>query len=124
MRRKIHGDEGDVRTEKCQGRLTVYFEDPFWVGVFERIENGKISAAKVTFGAEPKDYEVQEYIIKYYYRLQFSPAITTDVKDAKKLQQEQNKLARKERSKKEREEESDRLFEMKQQKKKEKHKGH
>jgi len=31
MRRKIHGDEGDVRTEKCQGRLTVYFEDPFWV---------------------------------------------------------------------------------------------
>jgi len=54
MRRKIHGDEGDVRTEKCQGRLTVYFEDPFWVGVFERIENGKISAAKVTFGAEPK----------------------------------------------------------------------
>ena len=140
MRRKIHGDEGDVRTEKCQGRLTVYFEDPFWVGVFERIENGKISAAKVTFGAEPKDYEVQEYIIKYYYRLQFSPAITTDVKDAKKktmeagigtksqqalkLEQEQNKLARKERSKKEREEESDRLFEMKQQKKKEKHKGH
>ena len=43
---------------------------------------------------------------------------------ALKLQQEQNKLARKERSKKEREEESDRLFEMKQQKKKEKHKGH
>jgi len=31
MRRKIHGDEGDVRTEKCQGRPTVYFEDPFWV---------------------------------------------------------------------------------------------
>jgi hypothetical protein len=40
------------------------------------------------------------------------------------LQQEQNKLARKERSKKEREAESDRLFEMKQQKKKEKHRGH
>ena len=73
-----------MRIEKCQGRLTVYFEDPFWVGVFERIENGKLSAAKVTFGAEPKDYEVQEYIIKYYYRLQFSPAITTDVKDVKK----------------------------------------
>lgn len=41
-----------TRIEKCQGRLTVYFEDPFWVGVFERIENGKLSAAKVTFGAE------------------------------------------------------------------------
>ena len=37
---------------------------------------------------------------------------------------EQNKLERKERSKKEREAESNRLFEMKQQKKREKHNGH
>ena len=73
-----------TRIEKCQGRLTVYFEDPFWVGVFERIENGKLSAAKVTFGAEPKDYEVQEFINRHYYHLQFSPAIKTDVKDIKK----------------------------------------
>ena len=35
-----------------------------------------------------------------------------------------DKLVRKERSKMEREAESDRLFELKQQKKKEKHKGH
>ena len=40
--------------------LTVYFEDPFWVGAFERIEDGKLSVCKVTFGAEPKDYEVWE----------------------------------------------------------------
>ena len=105
----------------------------------------------MTFGAEPKDYEVQEFINRHYYLLQFSPTIKTDVKDVKKnpkraqrdakkqiaengigtksqqalkLQQEQNKLVRKERSKKEREAESDRLFELKQQKKKEKHKGH
>ena len=50
--------------DKYQGRLTVYFEDPFWVGVFERIENGKLSACKVTFGAEPKDYERQQYILQ------------------------------------------------------------
>ena len=137
--------------DRVSGKLTIYFEDPFWVGVFERIENRKLSVAKVTFGAEPKDYEVLEFINRNYYHLQFSPAVETVVKgtkknpkraqrDAKKqtmetgigtksqqalkLQQEQNKLARKERSKKEREEESDRLFEMKQQKKKEKHKGH
>ena len=137
--------------DRVSGKLTIYFEDPFWVGVFERIENRKLSVAKVTFGVEPKDYEVQEFVSRHYYHLQFSPAIKTDVKDVKKnpkraqrdakkqtmetgigtksqqalkLQQEQNKLARKERSKKEREEESDRLFEMKQQKKKEKHKGH
>ena len=46
------------------GILTVYFEDPFWVGVFERIQDGKLSAVKVTFGAEPKDYEIQEFILK------------------------------------------------------------
>ena len=137
--------------DRVSGKLTIYFEDPFWVGVFERIENRKLSVAKVTFGVEPKDYDVLEFINRNYYHLQFSPAVETVVKDAKKnpkraqrdakkqtmetgigtksqqalkLQQEQNKLARKERSKKEREEESDRLFEMKQQKKKEKHKGH
>ena len=54
-----------TRTEKCQGRLTVYFEDPFWIGVFERIENGKLSAAKVTFGAEPKDYTGVTYFLYY-----------------------------------------------------------
>ena len=107
------------------GRLTVFFEEPFWVGVFEKIEDGKLSAAKVTFGAEPKDYEVYEFLLKYYYRLQFSPAVETAVREEKKnpkrlqreakrqlentgigtksqqalkLQQEQNKQERKVRS--------------------------
>ena len=57
--------------------LTVFFEDPFWVGVFERIEDGKLSACKVTFGAEPKDYEVWDYILHHYYELVFSPAVET-----------------------------------------------
>ena len=111
---------------KVSGKLTVYFEEPFWVGVFERIEDGKLSVAKVTFGAEPKDYEVQEYIQKYYFSLKFSPAVETIVKDiqALKLQQEQNKQERKERSRKKKEAEEQRMFELKQQKKREKHKGH
>ena len=29
--------------DKASGKLTVYFEEPFWVGVFERIEDGKLS---------------------------------------------------------------------------------
>ena len=65
--------------DKASGKLTVYFEEPFWVGVFERIEDGKLSVAKVTFGAEPKDYEVQEYIQKYYFSLKFSPTVETVV---------------------------------------------
>ena len=137
--------------DKVSGKLTVYFEEPFWVGVFERIEDGKLSVAKVTFGAEPKDYEVQEYIQKYYFSLKFSPAAETVVKDIKrnpkrmqreakrqtietgvgtksqqalKLQQEQNKQERKERNRKKKEVEEQRIFELKQQKKREKHKGH
>ena len=128
-----------------------FFEDPFWVGVFERIENRKLSVAKVTFGAEPKDYEVLEFINRNYYHLQFSPGVETVVKDTKKnpkraqrdakkqtletgigtksqqalkLQLEQNKQERKVRSREQRDAENQRLFEMKQQKKKEKHKGH
>ena len=57
--------------DKVSGKLTVYFERSFWVGVFERIEDGKLSVAKVIFGAEPKDYKVQDYIQKCYYRLKF-----------------------------------------------------
>ena len=33
--------------DKVSGKLTVYFEEPFWVGVFERIEDGKLSVSKV-----------------------------------------------------------------------------
>ena len=45
------------------GRLTVFFEGPFWVGVFERISDGKLSACKVIFGAEPRDCEVWDFIL-------------------------------------------------------------
>ena len=137
--------------DKVSGKLTVYFENPFWVGVFERIEDGKLSVAKVTFGSEPKDYEVQKYIQKYYVSLQFSPSVDTVVKDIKrnpkrmqreakrqmqetgigtksqqalKLQQEQNKQERKIRSREKKEAKELRMFEMRQQKKREKHKGH
>ena len=137
--------------DKVSGKLTVFFEKPFWVGVFEHIEDGKLTVAKVTFGAEPKDYEVQEYIQKYYYSLQFSPAVATVVKETKsnpkrmqrdakkqmqengistksqqalKMQQEQNKQERKIRSRKQKEADEQRMLELKQQKKREKHKGH
>ena len=134
--------------EQC--KLTVFFEGPFWVGVFERIEDGKLSAAKVTFGAEPKDYEVYEFILKHYYDLRFSPAVATVVKESRqkpkriqrdikkslaktgigtksqqalKLQQEQNKQERRVKSREQKLAEAERLFELRQQKKKEKHRG-
>ena len=56
-------------------RLTVYFEAPFWVGVFERTRSGALFAARVVFGAEPKDYEAYARVLKEYARLRFSPAV-------------------------------------------------
>ena len=132
-------------------RLTVYFEDPFWVGVFERIEDGKLSVCKVTFGEEPKDYKVWDYVLHHCYELVFSPAIETETRQtadnpkrrsrnarkhlentgigtksqqALQRQREEIKMERRQISREEREAESQHRFEMKQAKKKEKRRGH
>ena len=132
-------------------KLTVFFEEPFWVGVFEQVSEGQLSVCKVTFGAEPKDYEIWDYVLRHYYQLKFSPAVDIVVKESKKnpkrlqrdakkmimdngigtksqqalkLQQEQNKVERKIKSREQKEAEVLRQFELKQQKKKEKHRGH
>lgn len=55
--------------------LTVYFEDPFWVGVIEKVENNKLSVCKITFGAEPKDSEILDFVLRRYFDLKFSPAV-------------------------------------------------
>ena len=73
-------EEADSTVSPMEGKLTVYFEDPFWVGVFERVEDGKLSVCKVTFGAEPKDYEVWKFVLQHYYELEFSPAVETGIK--------------------------------------------
>ena len=136
--------------DKTISRLTVYFEEPFWVGVFERVEDGKLSACKVTFGAEPKDAEVYDFVLRHYDGLRFSPAVEAHVKEDKrnpkrlqrdvkkqlqncaagtkaqqalKLQHEKNKKERKVKSRTEKLAQQERLFALKQQKKKQKHRG-
>ena len=134
-----------------EASLTVFFEDPFWVGVFERIEDGKLSVCKVTFGAEPKDYEIWEYVLQHYYELVFSPAIEIETRQAAdnpkrrsrnarkhlentgigtksqqalERQRDEMKTERRQISREEREMEAQRRFEIKQTKKKEKRRGH
>ena len=134
-----------------EASLTIFFEDPFWVGVFERIEDGKLSVCKVTFGAEPKDYEIWEYVLQHYYELVFSPAIEIETRQAAdnpkrrsrnvrkhlentgigtksqqalERQRAEMKTERRQISREEREMEAQRRFEMKQTKKKEKRRGH
>lgn len=136
--------------DKVSVTLTVFFEEPFWVGLIEQITDGMLTVSKVTFGAEPKDYEVNGFLMENYYRFRFSPAVAAAVKAEKKnpkramreahrqtentgigtksqqalkLQQEQMKTDRKEKSREQKEAEKQRQFELKQQKKKEKHRG-
>ena len=132
-------------------KLTVCFEEPFWVGVFERVSEGKLSACKVTFGAEPKDAEIWAFVLKHYRALRFSPAVAADMKpmsdnpkrrqreaqrqaqkpvistksqQALQLQREASKVERKRVSREQKEAEQQRLFDLKRQKRKAKHKGH
>ena len=78
------------------GRLTVFFEDPFWVGVFECVSDRHLSVCKVTFGAEPKDYDVLEFVLEHYYELKFSPAVKADLKQVADNPKRRQRNARKE----------------------------
>ena len=133
-------------------QITVLFEDPFWVALYERESGEKYEVCKITFGAEPKDYEVYEFLLRNHKKLPFSPAVSvcgfeekrispkrrqreakkateqkgigTKAQQALKLQHEQNKIERKARTKEMKEAEKKLCFEQKQQKKKQKHNGH
>ncbi len=63
-------------------RLTVYFDDPFWAGLFEKVSDGRLSASRVVFGAEPRDQEVWEFILRHYHELEFSPAVEAGVRQS------------------------------------------
>ena len=136
--------------EKIAGKLTVFFDNPFWVGVFECVEKNKLSVCRVVFGAEPKDYEVYDFILKNYKNLKFGSSLEVKVKKIKnnpkrlqrevkkqskqvgigtksqlalQKQREEMKLERKKESKQIRELENRRKFELKQEKHKQKHRG-
>ncbi len=136
---------------KTEHTLTILFESPFWIGLLESIEGDQMQVCKVTFGAEPTEQEVLEFLDRNWNKLKYSKPIMTEVKakpknpkrlqrdarkqtlntgigtksqQALKQQQEENKLERKSVSKEMREAEKERKFELKQTKRKEKHKGH
>lgn len=134
-----------------QSSLTILFEAPFWIGIYERTDNDKYEVCKITFGSEPKDYEVYEFLLKNWHKLKFSlpiqaetamerkinpkrmqreihrqlqnEGIGTKAQQALKLQHEQCKLERKIKSREQKEAEKDRRFAIRQEKKKAKHRG-
>ena len=119
--------------------------------MYERFDDDKYEVCKITFGAEPKDYEVYNFLLKNWHMLRFSPPIKTDraierkinpkrmqreinsqlenkgigtkAQQALNLQHEQNKIERKTQSREQREAEKERQFALRQKKKKAKHRG-
>ncbi|MBK9923868.1 MAG: YjdF family protein [Anaerolineales bacterium] len=135
-----------------EGKLIVYFDDPFWVGVFERDDETGFRVSRVVFGSEPTDAELYEYIQREYSHIDFGEPLKNQVKivskknfkrmqrevrkevyeegvgtkaqQAMKLQTELNKKERQVISRERQEEEKAMKFKLKQEKKKEKRRGH
>ena len=131
--------------------LTILFEAPFWVGIYQRTGGGTCQVCRIVFGGEPKDYEVYEFLLKNWKKLQFSPPVPVECAAERKInpkrmrreissrlqdrgigtkaqqalqpQREQAGLERKERRHRAREEERDRRYALRQEKKKQKHRG-
>ena len=89
---------------KISGKLTVFFEDPFWIGIFEKIINPK---------------RLQREISKTIKK----GKISTKSQEILKSENEKNKIEKKKNNRNQREAEKKRKFQIKQQKKTEKHKG-
>lgn len=135
----------------ARSSLTILFENPFWIGLYERIDGDKYEACKITFGAEPKDYELYDFLLKNWHKLKFSPPVKTDeikehkinpkrmqreinsqlenkgigtkAQQALKLQHEQSKIDRKAKSREQKDAEKEYQFALRQEKKKAKHRG-
>lgn len=138
--------------ETGYARLTVRFEAPFWICLYERGGGGSYEACKVTFGAEPGDQEVYAFLLENWRHLKFSPPIAaeaplerktnpkrarrearratrpgaagTKAQQALALQREQGREAGTRRTREAREAEEARRFALRREKRKEKHKGH
>lgn len=136
---------------KNEATLTVFFEDPYWIAMYERTGEGLLEVCRVIFGAEPGNAEIYRYFLDNYRTLSFSPPVAADppikicsnpkrmqrivsrqiknpgtdtrARQALRLQQEQNKRERSIRRRQRNEQEKTRLFELRREKKKQKHKG-
>lgn len=136
---------------RVSSTLTVYHDGQFWVGMFERVEGGKLCACRVVFGAEPSNEEIQELIVKRYRRLRFTEPVASgsapkvvanpkrrareaaremkrpgpSTKAQQALSEEREAIAgqRKAATREKRDQEKQRRFELRQEKRKLKHRG-
>lgn len=135
-----------------KARLTVYFEPPFWVGLYQREDGDGLRVCRVVFGGEPRDQQVLDYFQSHWRELVFTPPAAggpipdravnpkrarrearkavqpagagTKAQQALQLQREQLRTARTAASKERREARRERKLALRQEKRREKHRGH
>ena len=66
-------------------KLTVRFEEPFWVGLVECEDGGSYSVAKHVFGAEPTTPEVFDFIRDHWNDLRFTHEVQVEAKESKRI---------------------------------------
>ena len=131
--------------------ILVYFDDPFYAILVERRENGRLSVARQVVGPEPSEIEVLEWVQKEFPHLRYSPAVEdaprspmamnpkrrqrqaaretgggvgTRSQQALQLDRELRAAQRKSDRRERQEEEAERRFQLRQEKKKARHRGH
>ena len=131
--------------------LTVYFDGSFFAALSERIDSDGLRAAKHVFGPEPSDPEVYQWVLREFARLRYSPAVEgarrpraagnpkrrqrqaaqacasgvgTRAQQALQLQREQSAQERRSARRTRSEAEEARKFQLRQEKKKARRRGH
>ena len=135
-----------------KGNFIVTFENPFWVGIIKIEDNNKIRVARWVFGSEPSEAEIYDFLYKDYNKLKFHEVqidkinkeyhknpkrIQKEIRQMKqkvvnlkksydiiKKQYENMKVERKKNKSIKKHENDEQIFKLKQEKKKQKHRGH
>lgn len=130
--------------------VRVFFEDPFWIGLVEVLEDQQWMTARIVYGSQPGNAEVLEILRKNYDHLMFSPTleqkqhhkpmgfkrmqrqaqqemkaigIATKSQQALKLLQEETRGLRKARQKEHKQLKKQMQYEQRKQKSKKRHRG-
>lgn len=131
--------------------LTVYHDGQFWVGLAERIEDGRYGVARIVFGEEPSNEEILQFVISKWAKLEFfggkpaeaskpaknpkrrareaaktlkRPAVSTKAQQTLAAQREAMKRESAQARSQRRADEAEARFEQRKLKRKQKHRGH
>ncbi|MGN0302197.1 MAG: YjdF family protein [Anaerotardibacter sp.] len=63
-------DQNSTETS-ISASLILFHDGQFWVGVAERVEDGRLSACRIVFGAEPSDEEIFQFVCRKWSSLPF-----------------------------------------------------